>query len=69
MTGGEILAKAPDDAWRRLRSPGVVLPSLRNVGEDELRRQVLAAIDPFRAADGSYRLVNELTHVIATKAS
>ena len=28
-----------------------------------------AFIDPFRAADGSYRLVNELTHVIATKAS
>lgn len=57
------------DAWRRLRSPGVVLPSLRNVGEDELRRRVLAAIEPFRAADGSYRLVNELTHVIATKPS
>lgn len=55
------------DAWRMLRSPGVVLPSLEHVGEDKLRGQVLAAIEPFRAADGSYRLVNELTHVIAHK--
>lgn len=57
-----------DDIWRTLRSPGAVLPSLEHVGEAELRRQVLAAIEPFRADDGSYRLVNEVTHVIGRKA-
>ncbi len=68
-TSAILEAVDADDAWRRLRSPGVVLPSLRNVGEDELRRQVLAAIEPFLADDGSYRLVNELTYVTATKPS
>ena len=56
-----------DSAWRCLRSPGVVLPSLQNVGEDELRTRVLGALERFRADDGSYRLVNNLTHVIADK--
>lgn len=68
-TSAVMEAVDADDAWRRLRSPGVVLPSLQNIGERELRGQVLAAIDPFQADDGSYRLVNELTHVIATKPS
>ena len=62
-----IEATSDDDAWLTLRSPGVVLPSLRHVGEAELRAQVLESIAAFRAPDGSYRLVNELTHVIATK--
>jgi len=66
-TSAILEAPTADDIWRTLRSPGVVLPSLRHVGEDELRRQVLDAVDPFQAADGSYRLVNELTHVIARK--
>lgn len=66
-TSAIIEAAGDDDLWMTLRSPGVVLPSLEHVGEDELRRQVLDAVAPFRAADGSYRLVNELTHVIATK--
>ena len=52
---------------RTLRSPGVVLPSIEHTGEDEMRRRVLEAVAPFRAEDGSYRLVNELTHVIARK--
>lgn len=62
-----IEATSADDMWRTLRSPGVVLPSLQHVGESVLREQVLVAVEPFRAADGSYRLVNELTHVIAHK--
>ncbi|MEM9565764.1 MAG: class I SAM-dependent methyltransferase, partial [Actinomycetota bacterium] len=53
-----------DEIWRTLRSPGVVVPSLEAVGEDELRRRALDAIAPFRADDGSYRLVNEVTTVI-----
>ena len=66
-TSAVLEAANEEDIWKTLRSPGVVFPSLRHVGEEELRRQVLCAIDPFRAADGSYRLVNELTHVIAHK--
>lgn len=54
-------------AWQALRSPGVVLPAMEAVGENELRPVLLAAIEPFRNADGSYRLVNELTHAIGTK--
>lgn len=57
----------PDSAWRTLRSPGLVLPSIRHTGDEALRDLVLAAIEPFRADDGSYRLVNELVHVMATK--
>ena len=53
-------------AWRALRSPGIVRPALDAIGEDELRARLMATIEPFRAADGSYRLVNELTCVTAT---
>jgi len=56
-----------DDAWRVLRSPGLTVPSLQHSGEQLLREQVLGAIAPFRAADGSYRLANELVHVIARR--
>ena len=66
-TSAVIEAESEVDLWRTLRSPGVVKPSLDHVGEDELRRQVLEAAQPFRADDGSYRLVNELTHLIARK--
>ena len=66
-TNAIIEAVDADDVWRTLRSPGVVLPSLEHVGEEELRRQVLDAVEPYRAPDGSYRLVNELTHVVAQK--
>ncbi len=65
-----ILELADDDsAWRALRSPGLALPALERIGEDELRARVLAAIEPFRAPDGSHRLANELIHVVAQKAS
>jgi SAM-dependent methyltransferase len=66
-TSAIIEAATDDDVWRTLRSPGVVLPSLEHTGDDELRRRVLGAVAPFRAEDGSYRLVNELVHVIARK--
>lgn len=66
-TNSIIEAVDSDEIWRTLRSPGVVVPSLEHVGEAELRSQVMAAIDGFRSTDGSYRLVNELTHVIARK--
>jgi SAM-dependent methyltransferase len=53
-----------EQAWLAMRSPGVVVPTLQALGEDELRRRTLDAIEPFRAADGSYRLVNEVTVLI-----
>ena len=57
----------PDQAWRTLRSPGLVVPSIEHTGDEVLEDLVLDAIEPFRERDGSYRLVNELVHVIATK--
>ncbi len=56
-----------ETAWRALRSPGVALPCLEHTGEDEMRRRVLDAVVPFRATDGTYRLRNELVHVIARR--
>lgn len=67
-TSAVLEAVNASEAWKALRSPGVTLPSLEHVGEAELHRQVMASIEPFRAPDGSYRMVNELTHVIARKA-
>lgn len=59
----------PDDetAWRALRSPGVVLPSLEHTGEAELRRRVLEAIAPFGDDVQGYRLESELTVVVARR--
>jgi len=59
----------PDDetAWRALRSPGVVLPSLQHTGEAELRRRVLGAIAPFGDDEQGYRLESALTVVVARR--
>ena len=59
----------PDDdtAWRALRSPGVVLPSLEHTGEDELRGRVLAAIAPFGDDTQGYRLESALTVVVGRR--
>ena len=53
-----------DIAWRALRSPGLVKPALDAVGETELQRRLMPTIERFRRPDGSYRLVNELSHAI-----
>ena len=66
-TSGIIEAVDADDVWRTLRSPGVVVPSLGNVGESELRRQAIESVRHCRNADGSYRIINEVTHVVAHK--
>lgn len=57
-----------DAAWRTLRSPGLVVPAIEFTGEQALRERVLDSIEPFRQHDGSYRLVNELVHVVAELA-
>lgn len=68
-TSDAILELIDDDhAWRVLRSPGLVVPSLAHTGEESLRELVLEAVAPFRHDDGSYRLRNELVHVTATLA-
>lgn len=66
-TGVQSVLEFPDAeiAWRALRSPGLVVPALRDVGEPELRARLMAAVEHLRAPDGSYRIVNELTCVTA----
>lgn len=63
----DSVLECPDEeaAWATLRSPGLVVPALA-IGEDELRRRVLESVASCRAADGSYRFVNELTCVVAS---
>lgn len=57
-----------DTTWRALRSPGLVKPAIDPLGEDGLRSLLMPALAHCRAADGSYRIVNELTCVTATAA-
>ena len=47
-------------------SPGLVVRALEAIGEAELKQRLMAAVEPFRASDGSYRFVNELVCVTAT---
>jgi len=56
-----------DAMWRCLRSPGLQKPALDLLGDDELRARLMPTLDPFCSPDGSYRVVNELTHVIGRK--
>lgn len=64
---GVIEASDDDDIYRVLRSPGAALPAIEHVGDDELRTRVLSAVARYRAPDGSYRLVNEVTYVVGHK--
>lgn len=62
-----VLEMTDDDAaWRTVRSPGLILPALDALGDAEARKRLMPSLAPFRADDGSYRLVNELTCVTAT---
>lgn len=66
-TAAAAVLEFPDEdtTWRALRSPGLVLPALEQHGEQALRARLMAAVEPFRATDGTYRIVNELTCVTA----
>ncbi len=55
-----------DSAWRTMRSPGLVVPALDHLGDAALRDLLMPTLEPFRADDGSYRIVNALTCVTAT---
>ena len=58
-----------DAMWRCLRSPGLMKPALDQLGDDGLRSRLMPTLDAFRAADGSYQVTNELTHVIGRKTA
>lgn len=58
-----------DVMWQALRSPGLQKPALDLLGDDGLRELLMPTLEPFRATDGSYRVVNELTHVIGRKVA
>ncbi len=66
-TSGIIETSSDDDMWRVLRSPGITVTPIAELGEEELRRRVLESVAPYRFDDGSYRIVNEITHMIARK--
>lgn len=56
-----------DIMWRCLRSPGLMVPALDKLGEAQLRELLMPTLDRCRADDGSYRVTNQLTHVIGKK--
>jgi SAM-dependent methyltransferase len=58
-----------DAMWTCLRSPGLMKPALDQLGDEGLRARLMPTLDAFRAPDGSYRIVNEITHVIGRKTA
>lgn len=65
----EAIHELPDgDAmWRCLRSPGLMVPALEQLGDARSRELLMATIEHCRADDGSYRISNQLTHVVGKK--
>jgi ubiquinone/menaquinone biosynthesis C-methylase UbiE len=57
----------PDDdtAWRALSSTGPLVPALEHSDAELVRRDVLAAMEPLRNAQGMYRYRNDHQFVIA----
>ena len=53
--------------WRCLRSPGLMVPALDALGEEQLRELLMPTLDQCRSDDGSYRVTNQLTHIIGRK--
>lgn len=51
-------------AVRALRSTGVARPVVEVLGEEEFAARTVDAVAPFKRPDGSYRLHNEITHLI-----
>lgn len=56
-----------DLAWRALSSVGPAVPALRHAGEEVIRREVMAAIEPCRDERGGYRFANDHRYVVARK--
>lgn len=58
----------PDDetAWKAISSGGSTVMAVRHAGEAQVKQVALAALLPFRAKEGGYRLENTYRYVIAT---
>jgi SAM-dependent methyltransferase len=58
---------APDQPTllRALLCAGPMVPLIEHAGEDAVRRTIVAASEPFRRSDGSYRFDNTFRYVIA----
>lgn len=56
-----------ETAWRAITSVGPAVPALRNGDVDEIRTEVLAAMEPCRDERGIYRFRNDHQFVIARK--
>jgi SAM-dependent methyltransferase len=54
-----------DEALRALKSTGFAVRASQGAGEDAVSDTVLEAIAPYQASDGSYRLENVFTYLIA----
>ena len=63
------VAEWPDAelAWRALSSTGPAVPALRHGDVDQLRKDVLAAIEPCRDDRGVFRFANDHRFVVARK--
>jgi SAM-dependent methyltransferase len=56
-----------DVAWRAVASTGPAVPALRHGDIDEIRREVLDALEPCRDDRGVYRFTNDHRFVVACK--
>jgi SAM-dependent methyltransferase len=66
----EVPYEAPDqEALVRAFLNDARFGALQRLGEDEVRRLILEAAEPFRRADGSYRFENRFRYVIGSPAS
>jgi SAM-dependent methyltransferase len=62
----EVPYEAPDqDSLVRAFLNDALFGALQRLGEDEVRRLILEAAEPFRRPDGSYRFENRFCYVIA----
>ncbi len=52
--------------WRAQRSGGPVQSAIRAVGEEQLRKAVDKAIEPYQISTGGIRLENRFRYVTAT---
>lgn len=50
---------------RSLLSPGLSAVAIENVGEETVKDALIAALEPYRATPGSYRLENTIRCMIA----
>jgi SAM-dependent methyltransferase len=52
-------------ALRGLLSPAPAVQAMANLGEEQVRRQVTAALQPFRTPSGGYHMKNKFRYLVA----